>query len=232
MSTAKVREAQIGPSISSIACSAVTPQSRFCIRDRPVQRGRSAVAPGTGMDHDRGIRRPHLLGHPVTQERADHHVRLDGRDRRPERVVATRHLHGDLVPGRLQLGPRPLGQAVERRAEQHDPTAAAPRRGSSATMGGSAPPNPTQSGARVDTRCAHAPPGRRCSRAQSARAPRLSPAVGASRRVRHRVSPSTNGAPWTVPSPKSLPLPLTRFTTHAVRPAQHEVLAAWAAAGT
>jgi hypothetical protein len=97
------------------------PPDRFCIHDRPVQRGWSAVAPGTGMDHDRGIRAPHVLGHPVAQKRADQHVGLDGRERRPERVVVTRRLHGDLVPGRSQLDPRPLGQAVERRTEQHDP---------------------------------------------------------------------------------------------------------------
>jgi hypothetical protein len=73
------------------------------------------------MDHDREIRPPHVLGHAVAEEGTDQHVGADRRDRGAQSLVVTCMLHGDLVPGRSQLDPGPLGQAIECRAQQHDP---------------------------------------------------------------------------------------------------------------
>ena len=117
----KLRLAQTGPaSISSTADSAVTPHS-----------GAASVI---AQSSDDGPRSPTGPGWMITVGRA-RHTSSGTRSRRKgqtissgsrastasaDRVVVHRLLPRDVVPGTTELHPHPLGQAVERGAEQED----------------------------------------------------------------------------------------------------------------
>ena len=91
------------------------------VEDRPVQRGRAPITGRPGMDDDRAVGLPDPGRHPLAQERADDQIGLMVRDRGAHRLRLARQLDPDRVTGGPQLGPDPLAQAVEGRAEQHDP---------------------------------------------------------------------------------------------------------------
>ena len=91
------------------------------VEDRPVQRGRAPVTGRPGMDDDRAMGLPDPGRHPLAQERTDDQIGLMVRDRGAHRLRLARQLNPDRVTRGPQLGPDPLAQAVEGRAEQHDP---------------------------------------------------------------------------------------------------------------
>jgi len=72
------------------------------------------------MDDDRAVGPPDPGRHPLAQERAEDQIRLVVGDRRAHRLRLAGQLDPDRVTGGPQLGPDPLAQAVEGRAEQHD----------------------------------------------------------------------------------------------------------------
>ena len=94
------------------------PPDGLGVHDRPVQGRRAAVALRTGWITIVG-RRPDLGGHAFAQERADHQVGSVA-------AIAARSSSSPPAGARPCARPRaarssPLGQAVERRTEQHDP---------------------------------------------------------------------------------------------------------------
>ena len=63
---------------------------------------------------------PHLDGHPVLEERAEHDVGVERGDRLHHRLLPRRQLDADVMVRLTQLDPGPLAEPVERRAEQED----------------------------------------------------------------------------------------------------------------
>ena len=195
MSTAKVREAQIGPSISSIACSAVTPQT-----------GSASMIAQSSEDGPRSPRGPGW----ITIVGYDVHTSSGTRSRRNGQITtsgwtaatAARSAWSPPATCTVTSCPaacssvharwvRPLNAEQSNMIRQQRPLDAGRAQ--------------RWAGQRLQTQHKVVPVWTRGARMLHRAVGALEhkalahlgypPAVGASRRVRHRVSPSTNGAP-------------------------------------
>ncbi len=89
--------------------------------DRPVQRGRAAVAVGSGVNHETGEVAPHRLRDELLEHRAHHEVGLVSVHRRLDDLGRVDNLDGHVVTHLGKRDVRALAQAVVGGGNKQDP---------------------------------------------------------------------------------------------------------------
>ena len=133
---------------------------RVAFEDRPVERGRAAVADGSGMDNQAAHRAPSCLRDGATQEWRNHKIRPKQAHCFGHAVVVDVELDGELVTALGELDVDALGQRIKAGGEQQDAHRALSRCAATARRRASR----SCARRRCGSPCARSAPGRRSLR--------------------------------------------------------------------
>ncbi len=119
------REVHAGPDVAGVHLPVRlqdrdTP-ARGAVHDRPVQRRRAAVPPGSGVDDEARASRPDVRGNRRGQHRRDDQVRVVAADPVPHHLVPEGQLDRHLVAAVGEFGVHPLRHAVIGAGQEQDP---------------------------------------------------------------------------------------------------------------